>query len=57
MNYQFNEVYEPVVVAECEQCREDIVEGGEGVEFEGESYCNKDCFVKDLEDAGVLVGI
>lgn len=57
MNFQFNEVYEPVVVAECEHCHKDIIEGGEGVEFEGESYCNKDCFVKDLEDAGVLVGI
>lgn len=57
MNYQFNEVYEPVVVAECEQCREDVAEGGEGVVYEGMTFCSTTCFINALKQANVLEDI
>lgn len=57
MNYQFNEVREPVVVDHCELCNQGIVGGSEGVRFDGMAYCSIECFINDLKESHVLEDI
>lgn len=51
---QYDTSKEPKTIGHCSWCNEELVEGYEAKEYEGEYFCDELCFAKymGLEDVG-----